>query len=66
MNALSIKLLDRAKSLLTEPTGKENIDQGERVVSLLAGGWLLFESLKNMKKHPLIGLQVAAASGLLL
>ncbi|PTS99670.1 cyclase [Pedobacter sp. HMWF019] len=66
MNALSNKLLDRAKSLLTEPTGKENIDQGERVVSILTGGWLLFESLKNMRKHPLIGLQVAAASGLLL
>ena len=43
-----------------------NIDNGERALSLLAGSYLLYKSLKNITKHPILGLQGAAASGLLI
>ena len=47
-------------------TGNENIDQGERIISVLAGSWLLYKSIKNLRKHPFLGLQGVAASGLML
>ncbi|EDM38014.1 hypothetical protein PBAL39_16354 [Pedobacter sp. BAL39] len=65
-NELSNQIIDSLKELNFSPTGKENIDQGERIVSALAGGWLLYKSLKNIGKHPVMGLQGAAAAGLLL
>jgi len=65
-NEPSNQIIDSLKALSFTPTGKENIDQGERIVSVLAGSWLLYKSLKNMGKHPLIGLQGAAAAGLML
>ncbi|MES2458747.1 MAG: SRPBCC family protein [Bacteroidota bacterium] len=63
---LHTPIIDGLKELSINPTGKENIDQGERLVSVLAGGWLLYKSLKNIGKHPFVGLQGVAASGLLL
>ncbi len=65
-NELTPKIMDGLKELSFTPTGKENIDQGERIVSVLAGSWLLYKSLKNMFRHPLLGLQGTAAGGLLL
>jgi len=65
-NEWSNKITDSLSELSFNPTGKENIDQGERIISLLAGSWLLYKSLKNIGKHPLLGLQGAAASGLLI
>jgi len=47
-------------------TGKQNIDQGERIISLLAGSWLLYKSLKKIGKHPFLGIQAAAAGGVML
>lgn len=58
--------MERLDSFALSTTGKENIDQGERVVSLLAGSWLLYKSLKKIGKHPFLGLQGAAAGGLML
>ena len=43
-----------------------NLDGGERTISFLAGSYLLYKSLKNITKHPLLGLQGAAAGGLLI
>lgn len=43
-----------------------NLDQGERVLSVIGGSYLLYKSLKNIGKHPLLALQGAAASGLLI
>lgn len=60
------RIIEGARHLSFSPTGKENIDQGERIFSALAGGWLLYKSLKSLGKHPLLGLQGAAAAGLLL
>ena len=65
-NEITDKIVSGLKDLSIEPTGKENIDQGERIISVVAGGWLLYKSLKNLAKHPLIGLQGTAAAGLLL
>jgi len=65
-NELSNQITDRLASLGLSTTGKENIDQGERVVSLLAGTWLLYKSLKKIGRHPFLGIQGAAAGGLML
>lgn len=65
-NQLSNQILERLDTFGLSTTGKENIDQGERMVSLLAGSWLLYKSLKKIGKHPFLGLQGAAAGGLML
>lgn len=62
-----MQVTDKLKELLAGPTaGQKNIDQGERIVSVLAGSWLLYKSIKKMGKYPLLGLQGAAAGGLML
>lgn len=43
-----------------------NIDNGERAISILAGGYLIYKSFRNLAEHPLLALQGAAAGGLLL
>lgn len=63
-NQLSNQIIERLGNFSLD-TGKENIDQGERIVSLLAGSWLLYKSLKKIRKHPFIGLQGLAAGGLM-
>lgn len=63
---LTDTLVDNLKELSFKPTGKENIDQGERLISALAGSYLLYKSLKNITKHPFLGLHGMAAGGLLL
>lgn len=65
-NELSTQIIESLKGLSFSPTGKENIDQGERIVSVLAGGWLLYKSVKKMSKHPFLGLHGVAAGGLML
>ena len=65
-NVLINNLLTSLDELSIEPTGKENIDQGERIISVLAGSWLVYKSLKNLGKHPFLSLQGAAAGGLML
>ena len=64
-NELTNRVIEGLSTLSVAPTGKENIDQGERIVSLLAGSWLLYKSIKNIVNNPLIGLHGAAAGGLL-
>lgn len=62
-----MQVTDKLKELLAGPTAdQKNIDQGERIVSVLAGSWLLYKSIKKMGKYPLLGLQGAAAGGLML
>lgn len=62
-----MQVTDKTKELLAGPTAdQKNIDQGERIVSVLAGSWLLYKSIKKMGKYPLLGLQGAAAGGLML
>lgn len=63
---LSNRLINSLNELSIEPTGKENIDQGERLISVLAGGWLLYKSLKNLGKHPIVGIQGVATAGFML
>ena len=65
-NQLSTQIKERLTSFGLSTTGKENIDQGERIISLLAGSWLLYKSLKKIGKHPFLGFQGAAAGGLML
>src|SRR6476660_1654391 len=48
------------------PNASPNLDQGERLLSIVGGAYLFYKSIKNLPKHPLLGIQGAAASGLLL
>jgi uncharacterized membrane protein len=63
---LSKQIIQGLQTLSFSPTGQENIDQGERIISVLAGSWLLYKGLKKMGTHPFLGLQGAAAGGLML
>lgn len=65
-NEFSNQIMEGLTTFGLTTTGKENIDKGERIISLLAGSWLLYNSLKKIGKHPFIGLQGAAAGGLML
>lgn len=65
-NESSNQIIERLTNFGLSSTGKENIDQGERIVSLLAGSWLLYKSLKKIGKHPFLGIQGVAAGGLML
>ncbi|MHA4896443.1 SRPBCC family protein [Pedobacter sp. PWIIR3] len=65
-NVLKTRIVDGLNDLSFSPTGKENIDQGERALSVVAGSYLLYKGLKNMISHPFLGLQGAAAGGYLI
>lgn len=65
-NEINSNIMERIKTSALTTTGKENIDQGERIISILAGSWLLYKSLKKIPKHPFLGLQGVAAGGLML
>lgn len=65
-NVLKTRIVDGLNDLSISPTGKENIDQGERALSVVAGSYLLYKGLKNMISHPFLGLQGAAAGGYLI
>ncbi|ACU04826.1 SRPBCC family protein [Pedobacter heparinus] len=65
-NKLNNQIMEHLCTLSLPTNGKENIDQGERIVSLLGGSWLLYKSLKKIGKHPFLGLQGVAAGGLML
>ena len=53
-------------SLKANSNQTPNIDQGERILSVIGGSYLLYKSLKNIGKHPFLALQGAAASSLLI
>lgn len=59
-------LISNRLTTFTQPSGSKNIDEGERIVSLIGGTWLVWKSLKKIGRHPLLGLQGAAAGGLML
>ena len=65
-NEITEKITDELKQLSIAATGKENIDQGERALSVVAGTYLLYKGLKNIIDHPFLALQGVAAGGFLL
>ncbi|RYY52235.1 MAG: DUF2892 domain-containing protein [Chitinophagaceae bacterium] len=67
MDTLPIKnLVEKIASTELMPAAVPNIDNGERALSVLAGSYLLYKSLRNIVKHPLLGFQGVAAGGLLI
>lgn len=67
MDTLPIKnLVEKIASTELMPAAVPNMDNGERALSVLAGSYLLYKSLRNIVKHPLLGFQGAAAGGLLI
>lgn len=65
-NHLTTTISRAIDTLSLKKSGRENIDQGERAISILAGSYLFYKGLTKLTKHPLIGLQGAAAGALLL
>jgi len=65
-NELTDKIFSGIKSLNLNTTGQENIDTGERAISIAAGSYLLFKGLTNLVSHPFLGLQGAVAGGYLI
>ncbi len=67
MDTTPIKnIISSVTSIDFEPKGLPNIDNGERALSLIAGSYLFYKSIKSIFNHPLLGIQGVAASGLLL
>lgn len=58
--------IEKIKEIDLKPVGDQNIDTGERILSIVGGTYLLYKSLKKLGKHPLLAIQGTAASGLLL
>ncbi len=65
-NDLTNTIFRTLDQLSLKKTGKENIDQGERALSIVAGSYLFYKGLTNIVKHPFLGLQGTAAGALLL
>ena len=63
---LTKEILSGLKRINFKNPENQNIDNGERAISLASGTFLLYNSLKNMGKHPFIGLQGIITSSLLL
>ena len=58
-------MIGKIKDIDLNSSGTPNIDAGERAISVIGGGFLLYKSLKNITKHPFLAVQGIAASGLL-
>ena len=65
-NILKSGIIDQLNELLPKTDESPNIDQGERTFSVLAGAYIFYKGLKNLGKHPFLGLHGAAAGGFLI
>jgi uncharacterized membrane protein len=65
-NEITTNIMDTIKGLNLNTDETPNIDQGERGVSIAAGSYLLYKGVKNLYRHPLLGLLGTAAGGFLL
>jgi len=65
MNTKLANTIKEASSLKPNAQLAVNIDSSERALSILAGGFLIYKSLKNVIKHPLLAIQGTAVGGLL-
>jgi uncharacterized membrane protein len=65
-NEITTNIMDTIKGLNLNTDESPNIDQGERGVSIAAGSYLLYKGVKNLYRHPLLGLLGTAAGGFLL
>jgi uncharacterized membrane protein len=59
-------IISTLKELNFNTSESPNIDQGERGLSIVAGSYLFLKGIKNLFKHPVIGLLETAAGGMLL
>lgn len=66
LETLTSKVNNNLKGSILEPGEQENVNTTERVISIAAGTFMLYKGLTQLVKHPFIGLQEAAAGGLLL
>jgi len=64
-NQVILPLTHPVPAPLLTTADQRNLHRVERTLSLLAGGWLLYKSLKKMANFPVAGLQGIATSGFL-
>ncbi|MEJ6978965.1 SRPBCC family protein [Pedobacter sp. P351] len=66
LETLTNKVNESLKGSILEPKSFGNVNTTERLLSIAGGTFLLYKALKQVFRHPLIGLQEAAVSGVLL
>lgn len=66
LETLTTKVNESLKGSLIEPKNTENVNTTERLISIAAGSFILYKGIKQIFKHPFIGLQEAAVGGILL
>jgi uncharacterized membrane protein len=64
-NQTTNNIISTLKELNFDGSESPNIDQGERGVSVVAGSYILLKGLKNLFKHPVLGLLETVAGGFL-
>ncbi|MDB5019622.1 MAG: cyclase [Pedobacter sp.] len=63
---ITTNIMNSLKTIDLNSSENMNIDQGERGVSIAAGSYLFFKGIKNLYRHPVLGLLEAATGGFLL
>lgn len=67
LETITTKINESLKGSIIEPGTSENVNATERILSIAAGGFILYKGIKQLfKNRPLLGLQEAAVGGVLL
>lgn len=66
LEIITTKVNESLKGSFIEPGNMENVNTTERILSIAAGSFILYKGIKQIFKHPFIGLQEAAVGGVLL
>ena len=66
LETITSKVNESLKGSFLEPKSTENVNTAERLISIAAGTFIFYKGIKQLFKHPFIGLQEAAVGGVLL
>jgi len=66
LETITTKVNESLKGSFIEPGNMENVNTTERILSIAAGSFILYKGIKQLFKHPFLGLQEAAVGGVLL
>lgn len=66
LETLTTKVNESLKGSFLEPKDSENVNTTERLISIAAGTYIFYKGVKQIFRHPFIGLQEAAVGGVLL
>lgn len=66
LDTITTKVNESLRGSFLEPKGPENVNGTERLLSIAAGSFIFYKGVKQLFKHPFIGLQEAAVASILL